>query len=352
MLKCINTNSVEYQSLKEKAGIPEYQLKSICRRFMTQYDRFPHLDEIPNSNSEPFLREQLKVKSNNSVSISKVLEATGKNSIKEAIIDLNNNHRDLEIDIAPIVNDAIIDITHRPTDDFKETEPIEIDSNIDNVQVFNNTLRKLANLYGINFKTVTEAELNTEQWHNVIPDASVVNAFVYNGDIYVNVDRANVDAPLHEMFHIFVGSLRFTNPKLYSQLINSIESLPNYQVLAEQYQGRTRNDINEEIFVTEVAQNLVGLSDSLNGLDEATRYEINYNIKRMLDTVLMGQDSVKTISDNHLYTLSLKEIGQQVNSALMVNNSIFNKQDAELHRQLNNTKADLYKRGILEEVCF
>lgn len=357
MLKCVDTKSVEYQSLKDKAGVPDYLLETMCRRFMTDYGRLPHLDEIPNSNSEPYLREQLVIRENNGVSINKVLELTGTTNLKDAIIKLNDQFRDLEIDMAPIVNDAIVDITHKPTNDYKENEPIEPDKNVDSVEVFNRSIKKLANLYGIGFKAVTEAELNTEQWRNLVPDASVTNAFIYGGDIYINVDRNSVDAPLHEMMHIFIGSLRFSNPELYQQLVNSAMQLPNYQEIYDSFKigndRRTQNDINEEIFVQEMAKNLVGISDTFNNLDDATKYEINYNLKRMLDIVLMGDDSVKIIPDEQIYTMSLKEIAQYVNSAIMNNVSLFgiNTQDAELHRKLNNIKSDLFTRGILEEVC-
>lgn len=54
---CINKNSVQYQSLKDRAGISELILESVCREYLEKYDRLPHLDEIPRSNSEPYLRE-------------------------------------------------------------------------------------------------------------------------------------------------------------------------------------------------------------------------------------------------------------------------------------------------------
>lgn len=219
--------------------------------------------------------------------------------------------------------------------------------------ILNNALQKLASLHGITFNETSDAELNSDKWKGIIPDASLVNAFIYNGQIYINLDRANLDAPIHEMFHLFVGSLRFTNPQLYQSLVDSVQTLPNYQQLVLEYPGRTRNDVNEEILVTELSKYLVGQPSSLASMDSATRYEISYNIKRMLDTILMGQDSVKTISEDRLFNLSLKEIAEEVSSAVMTNNfsGTFNVEGSELHRKLNNIKSDLYKEGTLEEYC-
>jgi hypothetical protein len=44
---------------------------------------------------------------------------------------------------------------------------------------------------------------------NTIPNGYV---FEYDGEIYINVDRASVDTPIHEMMHLLIGSLRFSNP--------------------------------------------------------------------------------------------------------------------------------------------
>lgn len=695
MALCINKNSVQYQSLKNRAGIPEFILEAVSRDFMEKYGRLPHLDELPNSNSEPYLRDQLGVTKQNSAKVESILEMTGKETVEEAVIDINNQFRDLETTIVPINKEALVDIVHRPTDNnfdnwteedqilaeaprdndgnllapngkvsnlaknekqyiqvrtkafknwfgdwesfnkinpyntniklgnpeadinsvdangfgtiipvynngnyigeialnntynngdfvingsyvsmpevgnpveleeeyrgkgygkamyfelakqiankgkilrsatdssrtpastrvweslvrdgyakrindryeiinsslseaskvvdengeplvvyhytdndnltefsidfdnyfaqhggtkkaifftrdnvipgsennfltsrkhklslflnirditeyrgtkedlhkkgttyvqvinesaqkndidgglvFKGLDdnkkldqtiyvvhnPKQIKSAVSNLGAFsrlnrniydiepngylvlNNALQKLASLHGITFNETSDAELNSEKWQGIIPDASLVNAFIYNGQIYINLDRANLDAPIHEMFHMFVGSLRFTNPSLYQELVESTQSFPNYEQLVQEYPGRTRNDVNEEILVTEVSRYLTGQPSSLAKMDSKTRYEISYNIKRMLDTILMGQDSVKTISEDRLFNLSLKEIAQEVNSAVMVNNftGTMNVEGSELHRRLNNVKSDLYREGTLEEYC-
>lgn len=350
---CINKNSVQYQSLKNRAGIPEFMLEAVCRDFMEKYDRFPYLDELPDSNSEPYLREQLRVNAHNGTQIESVLELTGKGTVEEAVIDINNEYRDLETSIIPLNKEAIVEITHRPTENNFDIQPVEQDADVNSFLVLNTALEKLASMYGIKFNDITDAELNTDKWRGIVPDSSLVNAFIYNGQIYINLDRSSVDAPLHEMFHLFIGSIRFTNPSLYQDLVQSVESFPEYAQLVENYPGRTRNDVNEEIFVTEVSRYLTGRPSNLAKMDSKTRYEISYNVKRVLDTILMGQDSVKTLSDDRLYNLSLKEIAQEINSSVLVNNfhGTMNVEGSELHRKLNNIKSDLYKEGTLEEQC-
>ena len=353
MTVCINKNSIEYQSLKNRAGISEFILEAVCRDYMEKYGRFPYLDELPNSNSEQYLRDLFNIKENNGTLVSNLLEITGKETVEEAVIDINNQYRDLETTILPIDEEAMVDIVHRPTtNNFQEVEQIE--PNIDNsFVVFNKALNKLASLYGINFNEINDSELNSDKWQGLIPDVESVNAFVYNGQIYINTDRANIDAPIHEMFHILVGSMRFENPELYQTLINTVENLYNYPLLASQYKNRSKNDVNEELFITELAKYFSGLPSELMNLDQKDMHELTYNIKRTLDTILMGQDSVKTISDDRLYNMSLKEVIREVNSSLATNNfkGFINVEGSEIHRKLNNIKSDLFKNNQLEEIC-
>lgn len=555
MLTCINKNSTEYRTLKDRSGISDSILEAICRDFLDKYDRFPYLDEIIGSNSDPYLRNVLQLDMYNGTSIQNLLSVTGTDTVEDANIVLNDQYRDVEVEITPLNKEAIVEITKRPTEDNfdnwteedeilakaprdeqgnllapngkvsnltekqyaqvrtkafkrwfgdwendpasaskvvdKNGEPLvvyhytnnenltkfstdfdnyfsktggtkkaiffttdnvvpgtednfltsrksklslflniknletfygtkddlhkqgtsyrevvnksskregsengivftgfddnrkenqtiyvvhssnQIKSATDNSGLFNrqsnniydpepngylvftNALNKLASLYGIKFNDITDAELASDKWRNIISDPSSVNAFVYNGQIYINISRANLDAPIHEMMHLFVGSIRFQNPNLYQHLISLSEQFPNYNKLAREFSGRTRNDINEEIFVQEVSRYLVGLPSNISNIESKLQYEITYNIKRVLDTILMGEDSVKTLSNDRLFNLSLKEIAREIHSSIMTNNfhGTLNVENSALHRKLNNIKSDLQSKGILKEYC-
>ena len=344
MLNCINKNSYEFQTLKQRSGLNEFMLEAICRRFISGYDRFPYLDELPNSNSEESLREALHIK-DNSAKIQDILSFTGRDNIEEANISINDQFRDLETEIVPINQEAIVNITHRPTI-TEEVQSVEQDGWVNNRTVISNAIDKLRELYGIKL-----IETNDYQLSGKVSDR--VNAFVLNGDIYINTDHASIDAPLHEMMHLLIGSIRFTNPNLYQNLVSLASQLPNYSQLAKQYRNKSQNDINEEILVSEVAKYLSGMKSSIDKLDKKTNYEIEYNVKRVLDTILMGQDSVKTITNDRLYNMSLRQLAQEVNSTAFINQfkGTFNSEDSALHRRLNNEKSELIKNNELQEVC-
>lgn len=351
-MSCINKKSPEYQTLKNKSGIKDFILEAICRDFVDKHQRFPYLDELSDVNSEPHLKERLSINSYGTSNIDTILEQSGTDTLEEAVINLNNEYRDLEIDVTPIQNEAFVDIEHRPTDSNFDINPVQVDSKPNDYDIFNNALIKLSSLYGIKFNGITDAELNSELWQDV-PGVSDANAFIYNGEIYINLNKSSVDAPLHELMHLLIGSMRFTDSANYQKLIASIENIPNLQELAQQYPNRTANDIKEEIFVTEVAKHLTGQSSFIDNLDSNIRYEILYNTRRLLDSILMGQDSVKTISPERLFNMSLKELTQEVNSTIMTNQfkGFIYQEGSELHRKINNIKSDLLKNKLLEEYC-
>lgn len=221
MLACINISSPEYQTLLSRSGLNGDILEAICRKYITKYDRFPYLDELPNVDSTSALNKHLNVKKSGSAKITDILNATGVESIQEAVISLNNEFRDLETSIIELGETAIVNTEKRPSIyNVEEFTPIEYNNFDQNSAVaLNHALNRLAKLYGIKMIPITTKDLMSEEWKDKVLDAKNVNAFVYEGNIYINTDKARIDSPLHEMMHIFLGSMRYSNPELYSQLI-------------------------------------------------------------------------------------------------------------------------------------
>jgi hypothetical protein len=66
------------------------------------YGRFPYLDEIPGADSLPFLKKEMNLSSNNTTSVNDFLKFSQASDIKQGIINLNDEFRDLEIDAMQI----------------------------------------------------------------------------------------------------------------------------------------------------------------------------------------------------------------------------------------------------------
>lgn len=344
--QCLIKNS-EYRTKLAQSGISEPLFYSFANSFVAKHGRFPNLDEIPKVDSRASLNKELNIK-DDSAKIEDILAVTQTQSVQEANIVINDIHSDLEVNIMPINKEALVTVTKRPSqyEADNNVETFEVADNINTAVVFNNIFTKLSNLYGINIIPITDHEVS-----NYVSEVHNVSAFIHEGNIYVNTDLADVDAPIHEMTHMLLGSIRFKNPELYQALIQTAESFPRLYNMILNNPNRAYSDILEEAFVQETGRYLAGLSSQLNLLDKNVLYELHYNFKRLLDSVLMGQYSVKSVPDTSLYTMSLTDLARTVNSQTFTMNSNFSMDDAKLHRMLSNKKSDLMKKGDLREEC-
>lgn len=361
MAVCLNKSSVEYQTLLKRSGLSEFKFNAFASMFVGKYGRYPELDEIPGADSRPYLNKALSVKTiddTNFVKNDKILSQTGSSDVKEANVKINNSYRDLEVKLTPS-NDTVstIQIRKRPNRwDNIYKGGVLIDDGVTptrNLCVFNNILEKLANLYGINFIGITNAELASDEWKGLVDDAKTTNAFIYNGDIYINLDNSSIEAPLHEMLHLFLGSVRYSDPQLYFSLAELMNKLPNRDVLASYYRNRTNSDINEELLVSEFSKYLTGQKSAVENLPEPVLQKVLYNMNRVLDSVLFGQQSVTTFSTMELFDKSLLKLSEYLGSTLANNqySGTLNVKSAEVHRILANVKSDLMKSNDLKEFC-
>jgi hypothetical protein len=144
-------------------------------------------------------------------------------------------------------------------------------------------------LYGINIIPITADEIQELG----ISNSSLVKGFVKDGNIYVNIENSTMDTKVHELMHIFLGGVRYTNPELYFSLVNQVEQLPRYNEFASNFPNRTRGDINEEIFVQEFSKYLTkspSIFDNFENMDE-----LMYEIYRNIDALIDGNYSVKSL---------------------------------------------------------
>ena len=352
MATCINTNSVQYRELKRLSTLPEILLKAEISQYQENHEgRFPMIDEIPGASSLQAIKEDLQIRDDGTSDISNILQFTGVSDINQANAIINDKYRDLDVEIIPIHKTAIVDIQERPSL-FKYRETPQHDFDLSDSTIFIvDSLDKMAQTMGINIKHKSIDAMREEGILKQVPDAIQASAFIYNGDVYVNTDVATIDSQIHELMHILLGSMRFKNPELYYQLVQSVEQLPNIEDLAINYPNRTKMDLLEEVFVEEFSKYLSGIENGMSTLPEDVLYQIHYNITRTLDSILMGDNTTAAIDDSTLYTSSLRELGKLVNSSTMFNTRQGFLEDALVHRVLANVKQELFEQGDLREEC-
>ena len=345
-MNCLIKDSA-YRMKLEQSGMPESAFYSYCMGHMMEYGVMPELDQIPGADSRKHLKEFINM-GDGSAKISDIENATGV-SIEESAPVLNDMYKDLDIDVFPLSESALVNVKRRPSEfEARPTEHHDVSEDLNARAVFTELFGKLNRQYGIKLNMVTGADL--QQWSD-IPEVQTASAFVKDGQVYINTDYADIDAPIHEMTHILLGSIRFRNPDLYFDLVKQAENFDDFQERLEQMPNMAHDDAMEEVFVEEVGKYLAGKQSAIDKLSKSVQYELHYNIKRLLDSALMGDYSVKSISNAELYDMNLSQLAERVNSMMLQPFALSSLDDAQLHRTLANEKSDMIKKGDLVEEC-
>ncbi len=304
MSVCINKNSAEFQALVKQSGLPDFYVSAVCGNFLEKYNRFPYLDEIPGSNSQKYLESQLELK-NGYTKVSKILEMTGQDSIEQSQIFLNNTLRDIEVSIVPLNQEAKVYITKRPV--TKELTNDSLDhSEMNDALTIESIVHKLKTLYGMRVQSVTLDEIQNSEMKD-IPELANKKTFIYNDILYVNSDLFDQNAPISDMIELLIDPIRGT--ELYQKLVKD------------------------------------GTEDLMEKISRRyTDYDIFYNIKRTLDTILMGESSIKDFSDAEIFNSSLSGLCKKVNSELDVNN--YSGTITELNGELGEMYKDIKQKQI------
>lgn len=179
-------------------------------------------------------------------------------------------------------------------------------------------------------------------------------AFIYNGNIYVNIDKANISSPIHELLHIIMGVMRSTSPDLYRLLIDKASSLPGFnEKFREILTNRTLSDAKEEAFVDAIANSLSGVFTSdnfdFNSLVTSDFFKSYFNILNIGLSLEMNENiSPKTLEilSKEISNMSIEQIVKEFNSILLnfdyiklKNNSALNQ--AFINRNVTNIKTSL-----------
>lgn len=351
MATCVNRSAGEYQSLQKMSGLPQDTLDFWCQYYLTKFDRFPELDELPDVNSEEHLLSTLNAKKTKTLTVvdtNNILDLTGKETIEEATVSLNNLYKDLEITLINIGEQTLIEVKHRPTL-FNDQQTEYLDnynpSTVNNRVVLINMLTKMSKLYGINTHLISTSDID----NSFPPDVKNAKAFVFNGEVYINTDYAGIDAQIHELLHVFLGGMRFTNPTQYIDLISRMSNITNLNEYLNQYGNRTQNDLLEEVFVSEFAKYICGINSAFDSFSEKDINTIIYNISRNLDSALMGEKSVQNIDD--YLSNTLLELATKTKSEMINQSSITPIDLAGIHRKTANIKSKLLESGDLEQKC-
>jgi len=90
------------------------------------------------------------------------------------------------------------------------------------------------------------------------------------------------------------------------------------------------------VTIEEISKYLIGRKSIFSQLSQKDKYELDYYLKRLLDTMLNGDLSVKIVQENQLYNSTLAKVARIVNSREIFNNMTGTMSESFVHRVLNN----------------
>lgn len=388
MLNCLNPElSQKVQTLQEMSGLSDFSLKSQIRHYTQLHNgRLPNLDELDGSDSRSYLYKTYNIKAKKSQKISdlakKVLgEKYQKIDTQTTVSDITHKLNNIFTDLILIPHiygkNVGFEIQRRPTINYSEPVDTYIPNRGSAGNVLNSILDKLNDLYGIkvNIFTPGNTALLQELRHktgNSKYSLAGVNGFIYNGEIYISSKLSEQDADktkVHELLHLIVGSIKFTNPSVYNNFVKlASQYTTQFQEFVNTEFGKevdlqtlpTLSDYQEEFIVEELAKYLSGMPNSIlntnpfNNNEKAKdlRYQVLYNMNRVLDTAFMGDYSVKSIPPANLYTMTLGDVMDVINSVYVKNSNFKNLvQQSQQHRILANKKKQLVNDNKLILKC-
>lgn len=317
MSSCINKNSAQFQTLLKQSGLSESFLAAKCGEYLDKFGRFPYLDELPGSNSKVYLENTLNIK-DDSCTIQNILNLTGVQDISQAQIKLNTIFKDNEIILNPFTETSKIYIEKRPITQPVSNIYIDHSNDIPSNLILNKSINKLKTIYGLPVEFTDNSE-------------TIEPYIINNGIVYLNTDQLNATIPSGYLTPVLLQDMKINNNILYNELVNLMG--------------------NEYTLIDE-SRKLLMLKDSvLYKLPDNIKYEIQYHSSRTLDSILMGESSIKDYPNNFVFNNSLLDLCTEVNSTLDVNNYIGKDTAENIDNYLEQERQRLIENGDLEEYC-
>ena len=183
-------------------------------------------------------------------------------------------------------------------------------------------------------------------------DYTRAKAFIINGQVNINLNKASLSDVVHEYGHLFLHSLKYESLESYNALIQLSTNHERFNEIKDVYNKLEGDDLNEEVFVTlfgEAMKNNLG--SDYDGKELMTNFA-DYT-KEKLNTLLNKEvGTIVDLSPKEVMNLSLEDAINLMGDTIM-KNRIDNLFDGPLgfKREIQKLKDDLFERGLITEHC-
>lgn len=211
----------------------------------------------------------------------------------------------------------VYDLGKQILNENKSLDTRNFKKSFDNRETISIISERLSKLYGVNATLLTHQEM-IQKGKELKSNFENVRAYAVasTNEMFINVDKASIAEPLHELSHIIMPGLKSKNPKAYNMIMDKIQDHPSYTDIAENYPELTGRDLDEEVFVTIFAEYFREkmLSEEKNNWLSEEFFELADNIPSV--TSLLFDNDIDSDSYD-LMNMTLEDIMNDFGSAMI-----------------------------------
>lgn len=220
---------------------------------------------------------------------------------------------------------------------IKESKEIELLNENDSSETLASMVSFLENKFGIKFNMINDSDAQSN-----------AKAYVLNGEYFININKASIMEPLHELLHVVLASMKYSNPENYQKLVESVENHPLFQQVSESYL-EVNFDKLEETFIRLFTQT-VNHEINIDGVFSEESFE--RSVKKAINDIFALQSDLSEEFSYSLLDSNIKDILINFGSSLIENSdSLYNKDNAIEMMKVSSTLRQLIKDGNLKEKC-
>lgn len=244
------------------------------------------------------------------------------------------------------------DIVHKVTEGvkpeygYKDTKKSidNVFTEADNKEILVTLSQHLENKFGVKINLIHNSELG--QFND--PELYKAKAFVNRDEIYVNIDKASLAEPLHEVLHLVLATLKAKNSSTYYSLVRSVQNHPMFETVAKDY-----NEINTEL-LEETFIKLFSSTFRKNVLRTGIYNEAVFDkaIKDTISDLLDLKENLDWEDSFDLMEKPIKDILTEFGSGLISEgSSLIDKSSVYMMFDISNAIRTLLHDGNLEQKC-
>lgn len=230
-----------------------------------------------------------------------------------------------------------------PTNHVKQSKVMTY-SKSDSPEIVMEMANLIKNKYGVNVNIVHNNEIS--QFGD--PELYEAAAFVTNGEIYINIDKASIEEPLHELLHLVLATMKANNSTTYYKLVNSVQYHPLFKLVSKNY-----NEINTEL-LEETFVKLLSQTFRKNILKDGVFNESSFNfaIRESIKDLMDLTEDLNWEDPFNLLGTPINQILSDFGSKLVDNEeSLINEDDVNYMFGVSSKIKSLIEDGSLIQKC-